>query len=55
MKLIATIVILFWAWEITFLVLALRHGWSLLWVILPVVGIIVLGIVWGIIYRDNKN
>ena len=55
MKLIATIVIVFWVWLLTFVALACNHGWSWLWVGLPVVGMVVLGIVWGIIYRDNKE
>ena len=54
MKTTMIIMFVFWAWFITFLVLALRYDWEWGWVLAPIVGIIVLGIVYSRIYKENK-
>jgi len=54
MKTIIGLAILFWIAVIVSLIMALKHHWEWYWAVLPVVSVIMLGVIYGLIYKENK-
>ena len=55
MKTLAIILFSFWGLFIAAVVLAVRYEWSWLWMLLPIVGILALGALYGQIYKENHE